>query len=122
MRPKLKNLKKNVAKLKWKRTSKFVKAKNCALEATNFYATQNRWESATDPEETRAFLGINYIMSISKLTNVKCYWSDDSYLSNDDMRKAMTRNRFMNILQNLHFTDNQTADKSEKAYKICMLY
>ena len=61
-------------------------------------------------------------MSISKLTNVKCYWSDDSYLSNDDMRKAMARNRFMNILQNLHFTDNQTADKSEKAYKICMLY
>ena len=31
------------------------------------------------------------------------------------MRKAMTRNRFMNILQNLHFTDNQTADKFEKA-------
>ena len=29
----LKNLKKNVAKLKWKRTSKFVKAKNCTLEA-----------------------------------------------------------------------------------------
>ena len=30
----------------------------------------------------------------------------------------MTRNRFMNILQNLHFTDNQTADKSDKAYKM----
>ena len=30
----------------------------------------------------------------------------------------MTRNRFMNILQNLHFTDNQTADKSVKAYKM----
>ena len=28
----------------------------------------------------------------------------------------MARNRFMNILQNLHFTDNQTADKSDKAY------
>ena len=24
----------------------------------------------------------------------------------------------MNILQNLHFTDNRTADKSDKAYKI----
>ena len=30
----------------------------------------------------------------------------------------MTRNCFMNILQNLHFTDNQTADKSDKAYKM----
>ena len=90
-------------------------------DQTNLYATQNRREFATDPEETRAFLGINYIMSISKLQNVKCYWSDDSYLSNDDMRKAMTRNRFMNILQNLHFTDNQTADKPEKAYKMCII-
>ena len=24
----------------------------------------------------------------------------------------------MNILQNLHFTDNQTADKSDKVYKM----
>ena len=50
-------------------------------------------------------------MSISKLPNVKCY------LSNDSARIAMTRNCFMNILQNLYFTDNQTADKFDKAYK-----
>ena len=30
----------------------------------------------------------------------------------------MTRNRFTNILQNLHFTDNQTADKSGKDCKM----
>ena len=30
----------------------------------------------------------------------------------------MTRNRFVNILQNLQFTDNQTADKFDKSYKI----
>ena len=33
----------------------------------------------------------------------------------------MTRNRFINILQILHFTNNQTADKSDKAYKICIV-
>ena len=32
-------------------------------------------ERATIPEWIRAFLGINYIMSIAKLPNVKCYWS-----------------------------------------------
>ena len=85
---------------------------------TNLYATQNRREFATNPEEICAFIGINYIMSISKLPNVKFYWSVDSYLSNDGMINTMTRNRFMNILQNLHFTDNQTADKSDKAYKM----
>ena len=30
----------------------------------------------------------------------------------------MARKCFMNILQNLHFTDNQTADKSDKAWKM----
>ena len=30
----------------------------------------------------------------------------------------MARNRFMNILQNLHFTENQTTDKSDKTYKM----
>ena len=66
----------------------------------------------------KTFLGASYIMSISKLPNMKYYWSVDSYLSNDGMINTMTRNRFMNILQNLHFTDNQTADKSDKAYKM----
>ena len=30
----------------------------------------------------------------------------------------MTRYRFINILQNLHFSDNQTADKSDKPYNV----
>ena len=65
------------------------------------------------PEEIRAFLGINYIMSILKLPNVKCYWSVDSYLSNDGVRNAMTINLFMNILQ-----PNETADKFDQVYDI----
>ena len=124
-----KNLKKKVAELKRKRTSEFVKAKKCTLEAnvllditenanpllifqgttnlnelvkhicdqTNLYATQIGREFATNPEEIRTFLDINYIMLISKLPNVKCYWSVGNYLSNDGVRNAMTRNRFINI-------------------------
>ena len=84
----------------------------------NLHAAQNGREFSTNPEEIRAFLGINYIMSISKLPNVKYYWSIDSYLPNHSVRNAMTRNRFTNILQNLHFTDNQTADKSGKDCKM----
>ena len=87
-------------------------------DQTNLYATQNGREFAANLEEIGAFLGINYIMSISKLPNVKCCWSLDSYLPNDGVRKAITRNRFVSILQNLRFTDNQTADKSDKAYKM----
>ena len=96
--------------MKWKRKSKFVKAKKCTLEANiflyipehgnllpifegttnlnellkhicdqkNLYATQNGRDFATNPEEIDALLGIIYIMSISKLPKVKCYWSVDS--------------------------------------------
>ena len=101
--PPSKRLKKKITALKWKRTSKFIRAKNCTLEAnvildmenanplqifegtmklnelvkiichqSNFYAAQNGREFDTTPEEIRAFLGINYIMSISKLPNLKC--------------------------------------------------
>ena len=58
-------------------------------------------------------------MPISKLPNLKCYWSADSYFSNDGVRNTMIRNRFVNILQNLHFNGNETADKYDKAYKMC---
>ena len=30
----------------------------------------------------------------------------------------MTREHFMKILQNIHFADNETADKTDKAYKV----
>ena len=66
----------------------------------NLYAAQNGREFATTLEETRAFLGINYIMSISNLPNLKCYRNVDRYWSNDGVRNTMTRNRFVNILQN----------------------
>ena len=84
----------------------------------NLYATQIGREFATNPEEIRAFLGINYVISILKLSNVKFFWSFGSYLSSDSVRNTMTRNLFMNTLQNLHFTDNQTADSSDRTYKM----
>ena len=45
-------------------------------------------------------------------------WSVDSYLSNIGVKNAIARNCFRNVFENFHFTDNQTADKSGKAYKM----
>ena len=41
-------------------------------DQTNLYAAQKGSDFAINPKQIRAFLGINYIMSISKLPNVKC--------------------------------------------------
>ena len=57
-------------------------------------------------------------MPTSMLPNLKCYWSVDSYFSSEGVRNAITGDRFMKILQNINFADNQTAAKSDKAYKI----
>ena len=73
-------------------------------DQANLYAIENGRDFALNPKQIRAFLGINYIMPVSKLPNVKCNWSVVSHLSNDSARNAMTRNRLVNILQNLHFT------------------
>ena len=99
-------------------TTDFIEFVQYICEQTNLYAAQNGREFVTNPEEIYTFLGINYIMSISKLPNLKCYCSVDSYFSNECVRNVMTRDCFIKILENIHFADNKTADKSDKLYKI----
>ena len=70
------------------------------------YAEQNGRIFQTSIEELSAFLGINILMGIHKLPSMKDYWSVDDGLGNPLIQKAMTRSRFLDILQNLHFTNN----------------
>ena len=60
----------------------------------------------TTLEELCAFLGINILMGIHKLPKMRDYWSVDEGLGNTLIQKTMTRDRFLEILQNLHFVDN----------------
>ena len=57
-------------------------------------------------EKLCAFLGLNILISIHKLPKMRDYWSVDEELGNTFIQKAMTRDRFLEILQNLHFADN----------------
>ena len=41
-------------------------------DQTNLCATQKGSDFALNPKQIRSFLGINYIMSISKLPSMKC--------------------------------------------------
>ena len=42
-------------------------------------------------------------MGINKLPTMKSYWSVDEGLGNSLIQKVMTRARFLEILQNIHF-------------------
>ena len=66
----------------------------------------------------RAFLGIIYIMSINKLPTIKSYRECGQYVGNEGIRNVMSRSRFEEILQHLHFSDNTKDDVSDKGYKV----
>ena len=58
------------------------------------------------------------MMAICKLPNIKCYWHADEYIGNEGIRNVLTRTRFLEILQNLHFADKNTSAMSDKGYKL----
>ena len=82
---------------------------NARLDGRNFTVTK---------EELKAFLGINCVMAISKLPTVAEYWRVDNLIGNDGIQNTMIRNRFCEILQNLHFAENRKGNKTDKAFKM----
>ena len=57
-------------------------------------------------------------MVINKLPTIAEYWRVDNLIGNDGIQNTMIRNRFCEILQNLHFADNRKDDKTDKAFKM----
>ena len=70
------------------------------------YAKQSGRVFQTKLEELCAFLGIKILMGIHKPPKMRDYWSVDEGLGNILIQKMMTTDRFLEILQNLHFADN----------------
>ena len=75
-------------------------------------------------KELCAFLGINFLIGIHKLSKMRDYWSVDEGLGNALIQKTMTRDRFLEILQNLHFADNlqklppKESESFDRAWKL----
>lgn len=66
------------------------------------------WKDASVPE-MYVFLCISMLMPRSKKLTLNEYWSMDELLKSDIFRKLMARDRYMVLLQMLHFNDNNTA-------------
>ncbi|KFM70405.1 PiggyBac transposable element-derived protein 4, partial [Stegodyphus mimosarum] len=65
-------------------------------------------------DELMIFLALVILMSIIKKPNLKMYFSTNAIFSTPFFSMAMSRNRFLEILQFLHFTSNPQAKKLEK--------
>ena len=57
-------------------------------------------------------------MAINKLPTIAEYWRVDNLIGNDGIQNTMIRNRFCEILQNLHFADSRKDYKTNKAFKM----
>ena len=88
------------------------------VEQSNLYVHQNGRNFTVTKEELKAFLGINFVMAINKLPTIAEYWRIDNLIGNDGIHNTMIRNRFCEILQNVHSADNRKDDKTEKAFKM----
>ena len=43
---------------------------------------------------------------MNKLPDIKSYWNYGQYVDDERIRNVMSRTKFEQILQNLHFVDN----------------
>ena len=82
---------------------------------TNRYARQKladtprleKWKDITN-RELKAYFGICIIMGINNLPRIAMYWSTDPFIGNTGIQSVMTKNRFEELSQYLHFTNSET--------------
>ena len=77
------------------------------VEQSNPYAHQNGSNFTVTKEEQKAFLRLNFVMTINNLRKISDYWTVDNLVSTDGIQNKMIRNRFCEIFQNLHFGDGE---------------
>ena len=91
------------------------------LFQTNLYANQRERNFAPfNQEEFYGFLGINLIMGYHELISLADYWKADQDLAVPIVSSTLPRNRFTQILSNLHVADNTSIPdgNNDKLYKV----
>ena len=72
------------------------------------YAAQNGKTFEVSMDELRAFISVNFVMGYHKPPNLRSYWETGSpSFSVNFVANMMTRERFKEILGNLHFSNNE---------------
>ncbi|KAJ8972211.1 hypothetical protein NQ317_018685 [Molorchus minor] len=89
-------------------------------EQSVLYATQNNANTSFDVSvaELKVFFAILMISGYSPRPRKDFYWSMDSDLQNEAIANAMPRNRFREILKNLHFANNAELPPNDKFAKV----
>uniref|UniRef100_A0A7I4XYV8 DDE_Tnp_1_7 domain-containing protein n=1 Tax=Haemonchus contortus TaxID=6289 RepID=A0A7I4XYV8_HAECO len=96
-------------------TGELVKLVN---EESNSYgsAKYSTW-SVLAEQQFYKLSAICFHMNTEKRSSLKEYWSTRIICSGSFAARLMTGNHFIEILNSLHFVDNDASDKSNRLYK-----
>lgn len=87
---------------------------NLVVRETNRYARKklantrirlDKWQDVR-AQELCAYFGMWIIMGKNSLPRISMYWSSDSFIGNSGIQNVMTKNRFEEISQYIHFNDS----------------
>ena len=97
---------------------------NYLTEMTNLYAHRDRGKHNFHVEhaEMRLFLAMLLLSGYNVLPRRRMYWENSEDVKNDNMSRAMSRNRFEEILSVLHCCDNNNLNPEDKMTKVRPLY
>ena len=86
-------------------------------EQTNLYSVQKSNRSVkTTGDEISSLIGIMMKMGIVQLPSYQLYWSQS--FRYEPIAEVMSRNRFFELLNNLHFANNLEIEKGDKLAKV----
>jgi len=96
-------------------TNKFA-AQQKEAKLTSPFARLNKWYD-TNVAEIKQLFGILIWTGLVALPSYELYWSTSNIFSTN-FGLIMSRNRFEILMQMLHFSDNTTADTTNRLYKL----
>lgn len=79
------------------------------ITETNKYGASDAEFIPLEENELKIFIALNILMSLISKPTIQSYWSADKSIETPYFKNIMSRNRFISISQNLHFssTDNR---------------
>ena len=76
------------------------------VQQSNLFLQQNGRNFLTNTKEIKAFIGVNYIMSVNQFLIIPMYWDCNHIIGNVGIQNIFTRTRYQQIFQNFHYTNN----------------
>lgn len=85
---------------------------------TNLYAVQHNRQGDITVDEMKCFFGVLIYSGYTSVSRRSLYWESASDANHTIVTKAISRNRFNYIMQNIHCNDNTNLQMNDKFSKI----